>query len=301
MMLKISIYIDVGGDSVGLFCMVVGEVREPGQGPSGDAVMMKLSFDSGASAWERTSVRTSALYVPALLAAAQVATGQRVLDVATGSGLSAVEAAALVGPSGLVLGTDISWPMLERAKRNADGLPVQLIAMDGQALACRDASVDAVVCQLGLMFFADAAAGLAEFRRVLRPGGRVALCVTTTPERTVYGRVFEAARPYLPPEQDTVGWNFALSEPHQLEALLRGAAFRNVAVTPEVRSIWFDSLEDYWAAIEAGGGLSGATYCMLSADDRRAVRDQVRRGLLPSQPDGPFAVEAEVLLGSGQR
>jgi SAM-dependent methyltransferase len=89
---------------------------------------------------------------------------------ATGPGLSAVEAAALVGPSGLVLGTDISWPMLERAKRNADGLPVQLVAMDGQALACRDTSFDAVICLLGLMFFADAAAGLAEFRRVLRPG-----------------------------------------------------------------------------------------------------------------------------------
>jgi ubiquinone/menaquinone biosynthesis C-methylase UbiE len=91
------------------------------------------SFDSGASAWERFSARSSALYIPALLAAAQVAAGQRILDVATGAGPSAVEAATLSGPWGFVLGTDISLPMLERAKRNAGRLPVKLVAMDGQA------------------------------------------------------------------------------------------------------------------------------------------------------------------------
>jgi ubiquinone/menaquinone biosynthesis C-methylase UbiE len=155
------------------------------------------SFDSGASAWERFAGRSSVLYVPALLAAAQVSAGQRVLDVATGAGPSAVEVATLTGPWGFVLGTDISLPMLERAKRNVGRLPVTLVAMDGQALACRDASFDAVICLLGLMFF-DAARGLSEFWRVLRPSGRVAVCVSTTPDRTVYGRVYELARQYLP-------------------------------------------------------------------------------------------------------
>ena len=53
----------------------------------------------------------------------------------------ALDAATLIGPSGLVFGTDISLPILERAKRNADGLPVKLVAMDGQALACADTSL----------------------------------------------------------------------------------------------------------------------------------------------------------------
>ena len=53
--------------------------------------------------------------------------------------------------------------------------------------------------------------------------------------------------------------------------------------------------------MEAGGGLSGATYLALSPDDRRAVRDEVRRELLPAESDGPFAVEMEMLLGSGRR
>jgi len=58
---------------------------------------------------------------------------------------------------------------------------------------------------------------------------------------------------------------------------------------------------DYWAAMEAGGGLSGATYLALSPDDRQAVRDRVQRSLLSSDSDGPFSVEMEVLLGSGRR
>jgi ubiquinone/menaquinone biosynthesis C-methylase UbiE len=259
------------------------------------------SFDSGAAAWERFSARSSALYVPALLAAAQVSAGQRVLDVATGAGPSAVEAATLTGPWGFVLGTDISLPMLERAKRNAGRLPVKLVAMDGQALACRDASFDAVICLLGLMFFADAARGLSEFWRVLRPSGRVAVCVSTTPDRTVYGRVYELARQYLPPARSAMEWNFALSQPRQLEAALFGAGFRDVLVIREIRKVSFDSLGDYWAAMEAGGGLSGATYLALSPDDRQAVRDRVQRTLLSSDSDGPFSVEMEVLLGSGRR
>jgi hypothetical protein len=119
-----------------------------------------------------------------------------------------------------------------------------------------------------VMFFGDATRGLAEFRRVLRPAGRVAVCVTTTPDRTVYGRVFELAQQYLPPGRETMAWNFALSHRHQLEALLLGAGFRDVAVSQESRQVSFGSLDDYWAAMEAGGGLSGAAYCTLSPNDR---------------------------------
>jgi hypothetical protein len=96
-------------------------------------------------------------------------------------------------------------------------------------------------------------------------------------------------------------WNFALSQPHQLGALLADAGFRDVSVTWEIRKVSFDSLEDCWAAMEAGSGLSGATYLALSTDDRQAVRDHVQRTLLPSNSDGPFAVGMEVLLGSGRR
>ena len=61
-----------------------------------------------------------------------------------------------------------------------------------------------------------------------------------------------------------MAWNFALSAPHRLEALLRDAGFRDVAVRREIRQVPFDSLDDYWAAMEAGAGLSGAAYRALA-------------------------------------
>lgn len=265
------------------------------------AVVTKLSFDWGASAWDHFSTRFSALYVPALLDAAHIKEGQRVLDVATGTGPSAVEAAAIVGQSGLVLATDISLPMLQKAKPTVEHLPVSLVAMDAEALACGDSTFDAVICHLGLIFLPDVTRGLDEFRRVLRPGACMAVSVTTTPERSVYGRVFEAARRFLPAGRDVMGWNFTLSDPRALETLLSGASFREVSVTRKLRAIPFESREDYWATMEAGGGLSGATYVALSPEDRRVVRDEVERVLLASRSDGPFTVESEVLIGCGRR
>jgi SAM-dependent methyltransferase len=265
------------------------------------AVVTTLSFDSGASAWDRFSARFSALYVPGLLAVARLKEGQRVLDVATGTGPSAVEAAALVGQSGLVLATDVSLPMLQKAKPNVESLPVSLVAMDGRALACGDSTFDAVICHLGLIFFPDVRRGLDEFRRVLRPGAPMAVSVTTTPERSVYGRVFVAARRFLPSGRDVMSWNFALSDPRALETLIAGAGFREVSVTREIRAIPFESREDYWSTMEAGGGLSGATYVALSPEDRRVVRDEVEHVFLASRSDGPFTVESEVLIGCARR
>lgn len=266
-----------------------------------DAVVTKLSFDSGASAWDHFSTRFSALYVPALLAAAHIKEGQRVLDVATGSGPSAVAAAAIVGQGGLVVATDISRPMIERAKPNVEHLPVSLVAMDARALACSDSTFDAVICHLGLIFFPDMRHGLEEFRRVLRPRARMTVSVTTTPERSVYGRVFVAARRFLPVGGNVMGWNFAFSDPRALETLISDAGFREVSVTRELRAIPFESREDYWATMEAGGGLSGATYLTLSPEDRRVVRDEVERVLLASRSNEPFTVESEVLIGCGRR
>jgi SAM-dependent methyltransferase len=265
-----------------------------------DAVVTKLSFDSGASAWDRFSTRFSALYVPALLAAAHIKEGQRVLDVATGTGPSTVDAAAVVGRSGLVLATDISLPMLQKAAPKIEDLPVSLVAMDAQALACGDSTFDAVICHLGLTFFPNVGRGLDEFRRVLRPGACMAVSVPTTPERSVYGRVFGAALRFLPAGRDVMSWNFALSDPRALETLISGAGFREVSVTREIRAIPFESREDYWSTMEAGGGLSGATYVALSPENRQVVRDEVDRVLLASRSDGPFAVESDVLIGCGR-
>lgn len=264
--------------------------------------MEAISFDAGASAYDRIAGRWSRLYIPTLLAGAKIAAGQRVLDVATGTGEAAVLAASRVEPSGRVLAVDISLPMLHVAHAKAAGRPIALAAMDGQVLACRDRSFDAVICQLGLMFFPDLSRGLVEFRRVLRPRGRVAVCVWSGQERVpMFGILKEALCRQQPAQRDVLHRQFSLGDPDRLKEVLAAAGFRDVSVTRETREIVYESFGDYWDPIEAGGGRSGQMYRGLPEAARQAVREEVRQRLFQFESGGRLVMEAEALIGSGTR
>src|SRR5262245_2743282 len=136
----------------------------------------------GPSAYDHFTGRRSRLCVPSVLAAAAVAPGGRVRDVSTGTGEAALLALPIVGASGFVIGADIAPAMLAGAQARVHAPLFWPVAADGQALPFRDASFDSVICQLGLQFFPNPALGLVEFRRVLRRGGSVAVCVISTPD-----------------------------------------------------------------------------------------------------------------------
>jgi SAM-dependent methyltransferase len=114
-------------------------------------------------------------WAPLLVSAADVHPGNRVLDVACGTGVLARAAAAQVGSSGLIVGLDITPGMLEVARRLAPAIAWQQGTAD--ALAFADQSFDAVVSQFGLMFFPDREKSLREMLRVLVTGGRLAVAV----------------------------------------------------------------------------------------------------------------------------
>jgi ubiquinone/menaquinone biosynthesis C-methylase UbiE len=136
-----------------------------------------------ASAYDRFTGWWSRLFVPAVLSAAEVAPGYRVLDMATGSGEAALMTLPMVDASGLVIGADIAPAMLKAARDRLGGRSFWPVAADGQTLPFKDGSFDAVIRQLGLQFFPDPALGLKEFRRVRRIGGCAAVCVISTPDR----------------------------------------------------------------------------------------------------------------------
>jgi len=120
----------------------------------------------------------------------------RVLDVATGTGEAATLAGSRVGTTGRVIGIDVSAPMLCIAAPKVAKQPVSLVLMDGQTLAFRDESFDAVVCQLGLMFLPHRATALREWMRVLRGGARLAVCVWAAPEHVpLFGILMDLHRP----------------------------------------------------------------------------------------------------------
>jgi len=114
-------------------------------------------------------------WAPRVAGAAGIHPGDRVLDVACGTGVLTREAATRAGPSGAVTGLDLSPEMLAVAARLSPALRWQ--QGSAQALPFTDQSFDAVVSQFGLMFFPDPVAGLREMMRVLVPGGRLAVAV----------------------------------------------------------------------------------------------------------------------------
>jgi ubiquinone/menaquinone biosynthesis C-methylase UbiE len=253
------------------------------------------------AAYEQYLGRWSRLFVPAVLAAAEVASGDRVLDVATGPGEAALLALSTVTPAGRVIGADISLAMLTAARARLGAGTFQPVAMDGQALAFRDGSFDAVVCQLGLQFFPEPARGLAEFRRVLRPGRCAAVCVMATPDRApVWGGLAEALSRQLPEQRDTLHLTFALADTERLAHLLTMAGFRDVRVQRETHQGIIASFDDYWAPIEAGTGQLPQAYLALPAVRRQAVREEVEARLAACETDGRLVISVEMLIGAGR-
>jgi SAM-dependent methyltransferase len=253
-------------------------------------------YDAGAAAYDRLLGRWSRLFVPALLDGAAIGPGDRVLDVATGTGEAGVQAAARVAPRGRVIGVDISLPMLAAARARGDGR-LAVAGMDGARLACRPGAFDAVLCQLGLMFFPDLAGALGELRRVLRPGGRLAAGVWSTAERVpLIGLLAAALVRHLPGQRAGLFLAFTLADPRALAGALEAAGFRAVRVRPEGRRVVFESVEDFWAPIEAGGGRLGQAYRSLPAAARDDVRAQVRERLGAFESGGRLAMDVEALV-----
>ena len=138
----------------------------------------QMSHDA-AQAYERFVARyILGPWAPALVDAAAIAPGERVLDVACGSGVVARAAAERVGPDGHVVGIDLNPGMIAVARTlPSQGACVEWMERSALDLGVPSASFDAVLCQQGLQFFPDKALALREMERVLRRGGRLALSV----------------------------------------------------------------------------------------------------------------------------
>jgi ubiquinone/menaquinone biosynthesis C-methylase UbiE len=221
--------------------------------------MSELSYkNEAATAYDRAFAHVSTHFLPFLLRAARLEPGQRVLDAATGTGLAAEAALGVVGPAGHVTAADISQAMVDRARQRLTGSPnTSVVVADGQSLSFHDSSFDAVLCSLGLMFLPDPARGLSEFHRVLRPGGRATVSVSTTPERSYNGRINVIIGRRVASIAEATARTFSLGEAARLHSLFERAGFRDVHTTTEAHRFALPSFEAFGGPFERGGGPAG--------------------------------------------
>jgi ubiquinone/menaquinone biosynthesis C-methylase UbiE/uncharacterized protein YbaR (Trm112 family) len=261
----------------------------------------RTGVDVDSSAYERYLGRWSRPFVPSVIAAAGVRAGSKVLDISTGTGEAAVGLLPVIGPSGLVVGADISPEMVRSAIQRVDDTRFQPVAADGQALPFRGGCFDAVVCQLGLQFFPDPALGLSEFRRVLRRGGKAAVCVISYPDRApMWGFLAEAIARHLPQKRDLLLASFSLADPRRVADLFSQAGFTNVSVRHETRGGIVQSLDEYWEPIQTGVGSIPQSWLMLEEDQRREVRDDVNARLARFAVGGELHLSVEMLICHGE-
>ena len=206
-----------------------------------DAVRYKEStreqWQSAAAAWNRWGATLEEWLRPAtevMLDLGRVTAGGHVLDVAAGAGGQTLATARRVGPEGRVLATDISPAILDFAESNAqaEGLSnVAVRVMDGEDLQVEPGRFDAVISRLGLIYLPDQQKALASVRRALRPGGRLAAVVYSTPDRNAFFSIPVSVirtRAQLPPPAPGQPGPFSLGAPGVAEAVLRYAGFTDV-------------------------------------------------------------------------
>jgi ubiquinone/menaquinone biosynthesis C-methylase UbiE len=155
--------------------------------------IQRYGWDLAAADYEFLWQEQLAAAQEALLALASPAVGERVLDIACGTGLVSLEAARAVGPSGHVLGIDLSERMIAVAEQGASERKLtncSFSRMDAETLTIPDATFDVALCCLGLMYMPDPERAVREMFRVLRPGGRISVAVWGEPAHCGWSAVF---------------------------------------------------------------------------------------------------------------
>jgi SAM-dependent methyltransferase len=255
------------------------------------------TFRTPADAYDRHIGRYGGELARALIGAAGLQPGDRVLDVGCGPGALTRELVALLAAD-QVAAVDPSAPFAKACAERLPGVRVEVGA--AESLPFADAEFDAALAQLVVNFMSDAAAGVREMRRVTRPGGVVAAAVWDYAGEMTILRGFWDAAVALDPAAAALdeGRSMPFCRPDALGELWTAAGCDDVRVAPVVVSAGYDGFHDLWEPLELGVAPSGAYTASLRDDRRAALKSAFRERL--GAADGPFRLTARAWVVTGR-
>lgn len=267
-------------------------------------------WQAAAEAWYRWSPTLNQWLGKAtdkMLEMAGISSGHRVLDIAAGAGEQSITTAKKVGTSGYVLATDISSNILEYAKQMAQqaGLNnIETKVMDGENLAVEEETFDAVISRVGLIYFPDQQKALKEMLRVLKPGGKVAAIVYSTPEKNKFFSVPVSIirnRAKLPPPLPGQPGPFSLGAEGIIEKVFSQAGFKNVKSELVDSPLLLPSAKECVRFEKESFGALHQMMSSLSDSEKVSVWEEIERELQKFESENSFVGPCEMVVAVGEK
>ena len=233
--------------------------------------------------------------------------GERVIDIGCGCGATSFEIARRVGTSGHVTAIDISRPMLDVARGDAERdrvSNVTFLEADAQAYAFEPASYDALYSRFGVMFFSDPVAAFKNLLRALKPkSGRLAFaCWRPLKENPWMAIPVKAAMPHLPPQEPPdplAPGPYAFADPERVKRILSEAGFSGIAATPHDQQLEMGPLED---AVEQCTRVGPLGRLLIEYPDAVApVKEMLRETLAEHTSKGLVHMDSAIWIVTARR
>jgi ubiquinone/menaquinone biosynthesis C-methylase UbiE len=263
--------------------------------------IQRYGWDKASAQYEEYWARQIEPAQKRLLEMAALRFGERVLDIACGTGLITFPAAMSVGAEGSVVGTDISSKMVERGRDESarQGLAnVTFQRADAEALDFPESSFDAALCSLGLMYVPDPQNALRRVRRLLKPGGRMVAAVWGQRDGCGWAGIFPVVDARV--KSEVCPMFFQLGTGDSLRMAMESAGFSDIHVDRLRTSLNYESAGDAIGAAFAGGPVALA-YAHFDDDTREEAHAEYLRTIQPYRRGECYSIPGEFVVAMARK
>ena len=263
--------------------------------------VQRYGWDRAASTYEQSWHKQLEPAQNCLMHMAALTAGERVLDLACGTGLVTFRAADAVGPGGHVTGTDISEGMIEQceiAARQRGLTHVDFSRMAAEELEFPESTFDVVLCGLGMMYVTDFAGSIREMFRVTRPGGRAVSAVWGKRDRCGWAEIFPIVEKRVASEVCPMFFQLGTGDVQKM--LFEAAGFSAVESTRITTTLAYASGQDACLAAFAGGPVAMA-YSRFDDATRDSAYSEYLASIASHRRGAGYAIPGEFVITRGFR